>query len=375
MNASVAETAPEGVGTTRRPPHADGGRFGRVRLSGRAVRVVVASIVLVAATAAAALLSAMTGQFDAGPGDVLRAVGHGVTGQAFADPSQMDSVLWTIRFPRAMLGLIAGASLAVAGTVMQGVFANPLAEPSIVGVNSGASVGATLVIVTGAAVASPWSLPAAAFAGALLVTLLVWSLSRGGGKAAVLTLVLAGIAINAVASAATSFLIFLGDSASREQVIFWQLGTLSGASWQGVAVATVVFVGGFAGSLAVRRRLDVLSLGDAAASSTGVHVEGLRVGAILLACLLTGTAVAFGGVITFVGLIVPHALRLVVGPSHRFLVPLTALGGAVLLGVADIAARTVVPFADLPVGIFTAVVGGPLFLVLLRRTLRGQGTR
>ena len=174
-----------------------------------------------------------------------------------------------------------------------------------------------------------------------------------------------------MAVALTSFLIFLGDRSSREQIIFWQLGTLSGATWSDVAITAVVFAAGITGAFVLRSQIDVLSLGDAAASSTGVAVERLRFITLILVSVLTAAAVAFGGVIAFVGLIVPHALRLAVGPSHRWLIPLSAIGGALLLSVADIAARTVIPFADLPIGIFTAAVGGPLFLVMLRRTLSG----
>jgi len=343
--------------------------------SRRAVRAAVTGAVLLLAVVGVAVLSASVGQFAASPREVIDAFVGVVFGGQDPNATRTGAVLWQIRFPRAALGLLAGACLAVAGAVMQGVFANPLAEPSIIGVNAGASVGATTVIVFGFAAAAPWMLPAAAFAGAILITLVVWMLARTGGKAAVLTLVLTGIAINAVATAVTSFLIFLGDTSSREQVIFWQLGTLSDASWPVVGAIAVAFVAGFAGCLGTRRGLDVLALGDASATASGVHVERLRAVAILLSCLLTGVAVAFGGMISFVGLIVPHAIRLLVGPSHRYLIPLSALGGAVLLGLADIAARTVIPFADLPIGIFTAVVGGPLFLVLLRRTLHGQGAR
>lgn len=328
---------------------------------------------LALAVLAVAVISAAAGQFDTSPGDVARSIYRVLITGADPTENRIDAALWTVRFPRVLLALFVGAALAVGGAVMQGVFANPLAEPSIVGVSAGASVGATVAIVFGLTFVSPWLLPLAAFAGALLATLTVWTFARAGGKAAVLTLVLTGIAINAIASAGTSFLVFLGDTSSREQVMFWQLGTLSDARWQGVAVTGVIFAAGFAGCLAIRKKLDVLALGDSAASTSGVHVEALRVIAILLVCLLTGVAVAFSGVIAFVGLIVPHALRLAIGPSHRFLIPLSALGGAVLLSLADIAARTVVPFADLPIGIFTAVVGGPLFLLLLRRTLRGQG--
>jgi len=319
------------------------------------------------------LLSSSIGQFRTSPGDVLGSLGRVLFHGADTASTRVDATLWSIRFPRTALALLVGAALAVAGTVMQGVFANPLAEPSIIGVSSGASVGACLVIVLGLSASAPWLLPAGAFLGALLVTALVWALARAGGRAVVLTLVLTGIAINAVAGAATSFLVFLGDTGSREQIVFWQMGTLSNASWGGAGVMAAILLAGLAACLGLRGRLDVLALGDRSAAASGVDVERLRVVAILVVCLMTGTAVAFSGVISFVGLIVPHTLRLVVGPSHRYLVPLSALGGALLLGLADIAARTVIPFGDLPVGIFTALVGGPLFLVLLRRTLRRSG--
>ncbi|RNI20359.1 iron ABC transporter permease [Flexivirga caeni] len=365
MDSTVSPTKASG----RAPLPAPAGRRGPSRAS----RVALVTVVLVVAVVVVAVLSASVGQFDATPRQVVSSFGRGLFHSLDGQRSQVDTVLWNIRFPRVALGLVAGAALAVAGAVMQGVFANPLAEPSIIGVNSGASVGATLVIVTGAAVDTPWLLPAAAFASALLVTLVVWALAQGGGKAAVLTLVLTGIAVNAITASATSFLIFLGDTSAREEVIFWQLGSLADASWSGVVWMSAVFAAGFAGCMAIRRRLDALALGDASATASGVNVERLRIVAILLACLLTGAAVAFGGVIAFVGLIVPHAIRLLVGPSHRHLVPLSALGGAVLLEAADIAARTVIPFADMPIGIFTALAGGPVFLLLLRRTLRGHG--
>lgn len=355
------------------PEEPHGGRAHRGPVHRRRRRVVIVAVMLTIAVLAVALISSSVGQFQTTTQDVLHSVLRvGVQG---ADPvnNRIDAALWTIRFPRVLLALLVGAALAVGGAVMQGVFANPLAEPSIVGVSSGASVGATVAIVFGLTMVSPWLLPLAAFIGALLATLTVWTFARAGGRAAVLTLVLTGIAINAIASAATSFLVFLGDTSSREQVMFWQLGTLSDARWQGVAVTGVIFTVGFTGCLMIRRQLDVLALGDASASTSGVSTEALRVVAILLVCLLTGVAVAFSGVIAFVGLIVPHTLRLIVGPSHRFLIPLSALGGAFLLSAADIAARTIIPFADLPIGIFTAIVGGPLFLLLLRKTLRGQG--
>lgn len=351
------------------PPADDDGAATPARPRGR--RALIAGIALAVALVVSLVVSASIGQFQASPSEVVRSLFDGLVNGIDPGRSQVDGVLWSIRFPRAALAALIGASLAVAGAVMQGVFANPLAEPSIIGVNAGASVGAAVVFVFGFSQTAVWTLPFAAFLGAMGTAFAVWGLSRVGGTASVLTLILTGIAVNAVAVAITSFLIFMGDRASREQVIFWQLGTLAGASWVDVGVTAAVFTTGFIACMAIRRQIDVLALGDAAASSTGVSVERLRFGALVLVSVLTAAAVAFAGVIAFVGLIVPHALRLAVGPSHRALVPLSALGGAVLLSIADVAARTVVPFADLPIGIFTAVVGGPLFLVMLRRTLSG----
>ncbi|MDR2255261.1 MAG: iron ABC transporter permease [Arthrobacter sp.] len=368
------EAVPDGAGAGSGRASASAGRTARSpRRSRRGLRAGIAAAVLTAALLVVVLISASLGQFSTTPAQVLESIGRVLFGGADPIDNRVDAALWTIRFPRTLLALLVGACLAVAGTVMQGLFANPLAEPSIIGVSSGASVGACIAIVFGFSATAPWTLPAGAFAGALVITGVVWALSRSGGRAVVLTLVLTGIAINAVAGAATSFLVFMGDTSSREQIIFWQMGTLSGATWEGVGVTAVVFALGLIGCLALRSRLDVLALGDRSAAASGIDVEKLRVVAILLVCFMTGVAVAFAGVIAFVGLIVPHALRLIVGPSHRYLVPLSALGGAVLLGLADIAARTVIPFGDLPVGIFTALVGGPLFLVLLRRTLKRPG--
>jgi iron complex transport system permease protein len=339
----------------------------------RGARAWITGVILAALVIAVIVVSSVVGQYEASAKDVFGAIWRIVFQGADPLENPSDAALWTIRFPRVALSLLVGAALAMAGTVMQGVFANPLAEPSVIGVSSGASVGACIAIIFGFSATAAWTLPTFAFVAAMVVTFIIWALSRVSGRAVVLTLVLTGIAINAIAGAATSFLIFLGDTTSREQVIFWQMGTLSNAVWNHVAIVAPVFVVGLVGCMLFSGRLDVLALGDQSAAASGINVERLRIVAIVLVCVLTGAAVAFAGIISFVGLIVPHALRLIVGPSHRYLVPLSALGGAVLLGAADIAARTVIPFADLPVGIFTAVVGGPLFLLLLRRTLKRSG--
>lgn len=365
----------ERPGTTTAPAVGEPRRPRRRQASRTGLRTAVTSAVLAVLLAAVLVLSAGAGQFPTTPDEVLGSVWRGITGAAAADPDQVlvDSTLWNIRFPRLLLGVVVGASLGVAGALMQGVFSNPLAEPGIIGVSSGAAVGACVVIVFGLTAVGGWVLPVAAFLGGLLVTWLVYLLARSGNQAMVLTLVLTGIAVNAVAGAIMSFLVFLGDTASREQIVFWQMGSLNGATWTAVATAGVVFLLGVVVAVGLRGQLDLLALGERPAQHAGVNVGRLRVVSIVAVAVLTSAAVAYAGLISFVGLVVPHALRLVIGPSHRGLIPLSALGGAVLLSLADVAARTIIPFADMPIGIFTAVVGGPVFFILLRQSLKKQG--
>ena len=185
-----------------------------------------------------------------------------------------------------------------------------------------------------------------------------------------ITMILTGIAVTAVANAAIAFLVFVASPTDRDQIVFWQMGSLNGSTWKAVLSAGPIILLGLLTSLVIAGRLNLLALGERAARHTGVDVERLRITAITSAALLTGAAVAYAGIIAFVGLIVPHVLRLALGPSNRVLLPDSMLGGAVLIAASDLAARTLVPFADLPIGIFTALVGGPTFFVLLRRTLR-----
>lgn len=337
----------------------------------RAATLTAAFAVLTVLVAVAALFSAMLGQFEIPPSQVLGSLGRRV---GLLDPDQSarlaDATLWNIRFPRIVLGLMVGASLSSAGAVMQAVFGNPLAEPGVIGISSGAAVGACGAIVLGLSFLGIFTLPFVAFLGALLTTLVVYMLSRQGGKAGVLTMILTGIAVTAVANALIAVMVFLADDTSRDQIVFWQMGSLNGSTWRAVAAAGPVILMGLLGCLAAARQLDLLALGERAAQHSGVHVERLRILAISCTALLTGAAVAFSGIIAFIGLIVPHVLRMIVGPSNRVLLPASALGGALLIAVSDLAARSLVPFADLPIGIFTALMGGPTFFLLIRRTLR-----
>jgi iron complex transport system permease protein len=284
-----------------------------------------------------------------------------------------DAALWTIRFPRVVMSLLVGAALATAGAVMQGVFGNPLAEPGVVGVSSGAALAACTGIVFGLTFLGPFTSAALAFAGGLVTTLAVYLLARSGGRTEVVTLVLTGVAVNAVCGAGIAFLTFLGDTQAREQIVFWQLGSLNGTRWEYVAVVAPFVAVGLLVAVLVARRLDLLSLGERAARHVGVDVERLRIICIVAVALLTGAAVAFCGIVSFVGLVVPHLVRMAVGPGHRALVPLSALGGGVLLLAADLVARTAVAYADLPIGMLTALVGGPFFFWLIRRTRRQAG--
>lgn len=330
---------------------------------------------LVVALVALAVVAAGTGQLRVPPAEVLGSVLHRLGIDAGPLPSHPngDAALWTIRFPRVVMALLAGAALATAGAVMQGVFGNPLADPGVVGVSSGAALAACTGIVFGLNFLGAFTSAALAFVGGLVTTLVVYLLARSGGRTEVVTLVLTGVAVNAVAGAGIAFLTFLADTQAREQIVFWQLGSLNGTRWQYVAVVAPFVAVGLLVAVLVARRLDLLALGERAARHVGVDVERLRVVSIVAVALLTAAAVAFCGIIAFVGLVVPHLIRMVVGPGHRALVPLSALGGAVLLLAADLVARTAVAYADLPIGMLTALVGGPFFFWLIRRTRRQAG--
>ncbi|MFE3280985.1 FecCD family ABC transporter permease [Nocardia sp. NPDC059239] len=322
-----------------------------------------------------ALISAAIGQVPTSPAEVAGAVFHRIGlnwGPMPGHPAGYVT-LWEVRFPRVVLGMLVGAALATAGALLQGVFANPLAEPGVIGVSAGAAVGAGTVIVIGGAFAAAWSVAAGAFVAGLGTTLLVYLLSRSGGRTEVVTLILTGVAINAFAGGVISFLLFKASPAARDQLVFWQMGSLNGASWQAVNVVWPLTLLGIAAAVWMAPRLDLLALGESAARHLGVDVERLRRNVIVVVAVLATAGVAFTGIILFVGLIVPHLVRMLVGPGHRVLIPLSAIVGAVVLVAADIGARALVHNADLPLGMITSLVGGPFFFWLLRRTRSRSG--
>ncbi|MEU3878576.1 FecCD family ABC transporter permease [Streptomyces californicus] len=339
----------------------------------RRSRTFLLTLGLTVALVVGCLLSAAIGAYNIPLGDVLSSVQHriGLGGQALDRVG--ESVLWNVRFPRVVLALLVGASLGCAGALMQGVFGNPLAEPGVIGISAGAAVGAVASIALGLSFFGNWTITVCAFVAGLATVLLVYALSRSGGRTEVVTLILTGIAVNAFAGALIGLFIFFADNAQITQITFWQLGSLSQATWPKVLAVLPCAVAGLLIAPFYARKLDLLALGERPARHLGVDVERLRIVLVLVVALLTAAAVAVAGIISFVGLLVPHLLRMANGPGHRFLVPASALGGGVILVAGDLAARTVAAPAELPLGVLTALFGSPFFFWLLRRTRRRQG--
>ena len=321
------------------------------------------------------LLSAGIGQLPINPTEVIGSVLRSLGLENRWAPSEplIEQTLWQIRFPRIVMSLVVGAMLAVAGTVMQSTFGNPLAEPGIVGVSAGAALGAATAITFGLTFLGSWTTAGLAFVGGLAVTLLMYGSARSRGRTESVTLILTGIAVNAFAGAALAILIFIGNTSSREQIVFWQMGSMNGSRWSEVSIVAAVGGAATAVTVVLARRYDLLALGDRTAAHLGVNVERLRIISIILVALLTGVAVAFVGIIAFVGLVTPHLIRMLIGPANRSLIITSFLAGAVLLVYADTLARTLLPAADLPIGILTSLIGGPFFYGLIRRRRREAG--
>ncbi|MBP3977253.1 iron ABC transporter permease [Microbacterium sp. BLY] len=341
----------------------------------RGLRFTAVLVALVVGLAVTCVASITSGQYDLSPAALLDVLLRGIgidTGGAPATATDYG-VIHNLRLPRLVLGLLVGAALAVSGVLMQAIFGNPLADAGVVGVSSGAALGAAASITFGLATFGLWTTPAFAFLGGLVAVFSVYLLSRSGGRTEVVTLLLTGIAINAIAGAGMAFLTFLGTTSTREQIVFWQLGSLNGALWSNIRLVAPLVAIGLIVALLVAPRLDLFALGERTARHLGVRVELLRVVVIVTVALLVCAAVAFAGIIGFAGLVVPHLLRMLIGPAHLPLVIASALGGALLIAVADLVARTAVPLADLPIGMITSLVGGPFFLWLLVRTRRRAG--
>lgn len=341
----------------------------------RALRFTLVTVGLVVALVVTCILSITSGQYSLSPTDLIGVLLRGIgIDTAWAPTASTDyGVIYNLRLPRLVLGLLVGAALAVSGVLMQAIFGNPLADAGVVGVSSGAALGAAASITLGLASFGMWTTPAFAFVGGLIAVLAVYFISRSGGRTEVVTLLLTGIAINAMAGAGMAFLTFLGTTSTREQIVFWQLGSLNGALWSNAALVAPLVAIGVIVALIVSPQLDLFALGERTARHLGVNVELLRMVVIVTVAILVCAAVAFAGIIGFAGLVVPHLMRMLIGPAHLRLVIASALGGALLIALADLVARTAVPLADLPIGMITSLVGGPFFLWLLVRTRRRSG--
>lgn len=282
------------------------------------------------------------------------------------------AILFDIRLPRLILGVLVGAALAVSGALMQGLFRNPLADPGLVGVGAGAGLGAVIAIVLGGllpvalqAALGAYLVPVFAFAGGWAAVLILYRVASLRGQTSIATMLLAGIVLGALAGAVTGILIFVADDNQLRDLTFWGLGSLAGANWTKLAAAAPILIAGLAAAPVLARGLDAMALGEGVARHMGVPVETVKRGAILSVAAMTGAAVAVSGGIGFLGIVVPHILRLAVGPGHRLLLPLAALFGAALLVAADTVARLAVAPAELPIGIIMALIGAPVFLWIL----------
>jgi len=288
--------------------------------------------------------------------------------------SRDQLVLWSIRIPRIAAAAMVGGLLATAGAIMQGLFRNPLADPALVGVSSGGAFAAAAAIVLvdsrlgeGLRFMQNELLPLAAFAGSLATTIILYFIASRGGRTSIAIFLLAGIAIAAIANAGIGLLVFVADDRQLRDITFWLLGSLSGATWPKTAMLAPVLALALIACLSIARGLDLLVLGEAEAFHSGVDVERLKRIAIVLISAMTGVAVSVCGVVGFVGIVVPHLLRLAIGPAHRLLLPASALLGAILMTGADTLARTIVAPAEMPIGILTAAIGAPFFLAILLR--------
>lgn len=342
----------------------------------RSVRSHAVPLYFLAATAALAVVAVAgvaIGSTEIGWEVVLRAIALKCLPAGWVDPGSVTEaeqvIIWQIRMPRVIVAGLAGCGLAAAGTLVQAVFRNPLAEPSVIGSSQGAALGAVIAFITELANRSALWLPLFAFVGALIALFAVYAVASRAGRTPVATLLLAGIALGALISAATSMLISLNfvNWQVASEIVFWMMGGLDGRTWTHVWISAPFVAIGASVALWYVRDLDLMLLGEEASASLGVEVERVKRSILGTAALLTGTAVAVSGVIGFVGLVVPHVIRILLGPAHRALLPASILTGAVFLIACDILARTVHAPTELRLGVVTALFGAPLFLYLLRR--------
>lgn len=343
------------------------------RLGPRELCVVLAGLLVVSVIAGAAI-----GAFTFTPAEMLRFLTH--PGGAGDSDALGRRVFFDLRLPRVLLAGLTGAVLGVSGALMQGLFRNPIVEPGLAGTSAGAALGASLVFVFGGTgwlavtgVLGAIALPAIAFVGAFAATMLVYRLSTTFGSVNVFTLLLAGIAVNAMCGAGTGFLSYIARDPQARNIVFWNLGTFTTADWRGVAIVAVCFAVCFAFAMRSGKALNALMLGEDEAALLGVQPDRFIFRLLVINTIMVAAATAMVGIIAFVGLVIPHVLRMIKSADYTFLVPASALLGALMMEVIDIVARVLIAPAELPIGIITAIVGAPVFLwILLRQQRHGE---
>ncbi|GAB3211115.1 FecCD family ABC transporter permease [Marinactinospora thermotolerans] len=361
-----------------RPARRAAGSAAPVRRGGGRLSVAVVLPLLVAGLVAAVTAGIAVGSVAVSPADTWGIMLHRVVPGwvEVSWPATHERIVLSSRLPRVLLGVVAGAGLALVGMVLQALVRNPLADPSLLGVSSGATLGAVLVVVSGVGLFGVYSLPLSAFLGALVALVTVYLLARTGGRTGSTRLVLSGVVVGQVFLSASSLLIMTsGDPHASTAVTRWTLGGLGGTTWQTLTLPSAVVVLLLAALAARTRSLNLLLAGEEAATTMGLAVGRFRTEMFLLTALVTGVIVAVSGVIGFVGLMMPHIARLLVGADHRRALPVATLLGAVFLVLADLASRTLASPEELPVGILTALSGAPFFLWLMHRESRGRRGR
>lgn len=330
----------------------------------------LAIILLAVLLVVIACVSLTFGQIDVPVGKALAVIGSQLNLPGFteADYSREQlAVIWYIRLPRMLVGVLVGAALGISGAVMQGIFSNPLADPGLIGISSGAATGAVLSIALGAASGSMFAMPAFAFCGSICAVCLTVFLAMRNGKIPVMTLLLAGVAVGMLLGAITSGLLTFMNEQKLQQYLFWMVGGLDYRRWEHVYLAVAPVLCGIIIMCLLARHLNILVLGETEAKAVGMPVTAFRMGLLFVAAMTTATSVCVSGNIGFVGLVIPHMMRMLIGPDHRVLLPASALGGAAFLVFCDSLGRVIMPPAEVRVGIMTAFLGTPYFLYLLRR--------
>ncbi|HET6456582.1 MAG TPA: iron chelate uptake ABC transporter family permease subunit [Armatimonadota bacterium] len=326
------------------------------------------SAVLLGLLIVAVILSASVGAITVSPAMVAKVIANHLFSASYAVSEPIDRIIWQIHIPRMLLGALVGMTLAMAGVVLQGLLLNPLADPYMIGVSSGAAVGAGLAVILGlSGILMGFGIPVFAFISALIAVLAVYLLAHRGGKVSVLSFILAGVVIGSFMWAALTFLMTVA-SQNLETIVFWTMGSLAGSDpWSRVLMLTPFAFLGFFALYAFARDLNLFALGEESARYLGLEVESLKRILIGAVTLMTAAAVSVSGTIGFVGLMVPHITRRLVGPDHRVLLPCSALLGATFMIAADAIARTAMAPSEIPVGVITALLGAPFFLYLLRK--------